>query len=202
MHSPSLSLTLPVPHHFSLTLGLPPLVAFFLLWVSLVTGLGVGCPSAFGGPLYPFYYSLLQHRPIMRCYLLPLASALLYTHPPAWVPSLVFFMSFSHCTFFYSSLFFSLDFPSLPFVFGAAHLSFFVSCGGVVRCHLGLFLAVFLFPTSIPFLGILLVSAGFLVCDLLCLFFHEGNSCYVPWFGMGCHCYILTAVSLVHLRFL
>ena len=139
-----------------------------------------------GGPLYPLSYSLLLHQPIMSCYLLPLASALLYTHPPAWVPSLVFLMSFSTYAFFYSSLFFSLDFPSLPFVFGAAHLSFFSSCGGVVRCLLGLFVALLLFPSSFPFLGLLLVSAGFLVCDLLCLFFPEGTSCYVPWYGMGC----------------
>ena len=35
-----------------------------------------------GSPI-PHYYSLRLHRPIMRCYLLPLASALLYTHPPS-----------------------------------------------------------------------------------------------------------------------
>ena len=123
-----------------------------------------------GDPLYPLYYSRLLLQPILRCYLLPLASALLYTHPHAWVTALVFFMSFRQCAFFYSS-FFSLDSPSLPFVFGTAHLYFFVRCGGVVRCLLGLFLALLLFPTSIPFLGLLLVSAGFFGCDLLCLFF-------------------------------
>ena len=122
-------------------------------------------------PLPPFYYSRLLHQPILRCYLLPLAAALFYTHPYAWVTSFVFFMSFSQCAFFYCSFFFSLDSLSHPFVLGATHLYFFVGCGGVVRCLLGLFLALLLFPTSIPFLGLLLVSAGFFVCDLLCLFF-------------------------------
>ena len=141
----------------------------------------MGSPSAFGGPFYSLYYSRLSHQPILRCYLLPLASALLYTHPHAWVTSLVFFMSFSQCAFFYSSFFFSLDSPSLPFVFGAAHLYFFVRCGGVVRCLLGLFFALLLFPISIPFLGLLLISAGFFVCDLLCLFFLRA----VPVMSLG-----------------
>ena len=138
--------------------------ALFRGWVWLVL-------QPLGGPLYPLYYLRLSHRPIMRCYLLPLASALLYTHPLAWITSLVFILPFSHCAFFCSSFFFSLDSPSLPFVFGSAHLYFFVKCGGVVRCRLGLFPALLLFPTSIPFLGLLLVSVGFFVCDLLCLFF-------------------------------
>ena len=154
----------PCTRRFSLSLGLPPLVALFRGWVWVVIRL-LGCP------LYPLSFSRLSHQPIMSCYLLPLASALLYTHPHAWVPSLVFSMSFSHCTFFYSSFFFSLDSPPLPFVFGAAHLYFFIRCGGVVRCLLGLFLALLLFPTSIPFLRLLLVSEGFFVYDLLCLFF-------------------------------
>ena len=176
LSSPSPSLYPPL-----LSLQLPSLVTFFLLWVRLVLGLGVGIPSAFGGPLYPFYYLRLSHQPIMRCSLLPLASAFLYIHPHAWVTSLVFFMSFSHCAFFYSSFFFSLDSPSLPFVFGAAHLYFFVRCGGVVRCLLGLFLALLLFPTSIRFLGLCLFLRGFSSAIS-----YASSSCYVPWLGMGC----------------
>ena len=160
-------------------------------------GLGVGHPSAFGGPLYPHYYSLLLHRPIMNCYLLPLASALLYTHPPPWVHSLVFFMSFSHCAFFYCSLFFSLDFPSLIFVFGAAHLSFLVSCGGVVSWLLGLFLALLLFPPSIPFLGLLLVYAGFFVCNILCPLLSWGQFllCFILF------CFVAPAFSWLRILF-
>ena len=116
---------------------------------ALFRGLGVGGSLAFGGvPSTPF--------PIRDCHISQFC--------------FVFFMSFSQCAFFYYSFFFSLDSPSLPFVFGAAHLYFFVRCGGVV-CLFGLFLALLLFPTSIPFLGLLLVSAGFFVCVLLCLFF-------------------------------
>ena len=96
----------------------------------------------------------------MGCYLLPLASALFYAHPHAWVPSFVFFMSFSHCAFFYSSLFFPLDFLSLPLVFDAAHLSFFVRCGGVVR-SLGFFLARSSSQLRFLFLGFYLFLRGF-----------------------------------------
>ena len=91
---------------------------------------------------------------------MPIASA--YFHPSSCLGyRLVLFMSFRQCTFCFSSIFFSLDSHSLPFVFGAARLSFFVRCGGVVRWLLDLFLALLLFPTSIPFVGPLLVSAGF-----------------------------------------
>ena len=90
LHSPSLSLTLPVPHRFSLSLSGSHLwsssysygLALLRGWVWVVIRL-------LGGPLYPLYYSRLPHQPILSCYLLPLAFALLYTHPLTWVPSLV-----------------------------------------------------------------------------------------------------------------
>ena len=138
----------------------------------------VGCRWSFGFwgcPLYPPPPFTIRDCRISQfcaatcCLLLP---PLLYIHPYAWVTSFVFFMSFSWCVFFYCSFFFfSVDSPSHPFVLGATQLYLFVRCGGVVRCLLGLFLALLLFPTSISFLGLLLVSAGFFVCDLLCLFF-------------------------------
>ena len=126
----------------------------------------MGSPSAFGGvPSTPF--------PISDCRIIPVAPRFRLTlHPSSCLGYLlVLFMSFRQCAFFYYSFFFSLDSPSLPFVFGVAHLYFFVRCGGVVCCLFGLFLALILFPTSFPFLELLLVSAGFFVCDLLCLFF-------------------------------
>ena len=170
------SFTLPVPApslslSLSFSLRLPPLVAFFLLWVSLVPGLGGSNPSDFGGsPLPPLLFTTVAAANFA---LLPVASCFRLTlHPSSCLGFLlVLFMSFRQCAFFYYSFFFSLDSPSLPFVFGAAHLYFFGRCGGVVRCLLGLFLGLILFPPSFPFLGLLLVSAGFFVCDLLCLFF-------------------------------
>ena len=78
------SFTLPVPPLLSLSQAptssrlLPPMGS---------PCFGVGCRWSFGffggGGLYPLYYLRLSHQPILRCSLLPLASALLYTHPHA-----------------------------------------------------------------------------------------------------------------------
>ena len=114
--------------------------------------------SSWGFPLPHLSSSRLWLQPLLHCSLLPLASA--YFHPSSCLGyRLVFFMSFRQCTF-YSSIF-SLGSQSLPFVFGAARLYFFVRCGDVVRCLLALFLALLLFPTSIPFVGLCLFLRGF-----------------------------------------
>ena len=84
-----IALTLPVPRCFSLSLslGLPPLVAFFLLWVSLVTGLGVRRPSAFrGSPLPPLVFAAAASADYE---LLPVASCFrLVLRPSSYLGSL------------------------------------------------------------------------------------------------------------------
>ena len=108
------TLLVPAP---SLSLGLPPLVAFFLIRVRLVLRLGVGGNSVLGGapstPPPPFTIRDCRISQFCAATCCLLLLPLLYTHPYAWVTSFVFFMSYSRCAFFYCSFFFfSLD--SLP----------------------------------------------------------------------------------------